>query len=150
MPLKGSDAPFDARIHAARGQPGQMHVAGLYRALLAGSRIRESHRDCDKVQDPYSLRCQPQVMGACLDTFAQAARILEIEANAVTDNPLVFAADEAVLSGGNFHAEPVGFAADDLAAGDRGNRRHVRAPYRRPGGSEDERSAAVPGSRTAG
>jgi histidine ammonia-lyase len=113
--LKGSDAPFDARIHAARGQPGQMRVAGLYRRLLAGSRIRESHRDCDKVQDPYSLRCQPQVMGACLDSIAHVARILEIEANAATDNPLVFAADEAVLSGGNFHAEPVGFAADCLA-----------------------------------
>jgi histidine ammonia-lyase len=113
--LKGSDAPFDARIHAARGQPGQMHVAGLYRLLLAGSGIRESHRDCDKVQDPYSLRCQPQVMGACLDSIGHVARILETEANAATDNPLVFAADDTVLSGGNFHAEPVGFAADCLA-----------------------------------
>ena len=113
--LKGSDAPFDARIHAARGQPGQMHVAGLYRQLLAGSGIRESHRDCDKVQDPYSLRCQPQVMGACLDSIAHVSRVLQIEANAATDNPLVFAADEAVVSGGNFHAEPVGFAADCLA-----------------------------------
>jgi histidine ammonia-lyase len=113
--LKGSDAPFDARIHAARGQPGQMQVAALYRRLLAGSRIRESHRDCDKVQDPYSLRCQPQVMGACLDSIAHVARILETEANAATDNPLVFAADDAVLSGGNFHGEPVGFAADCLA-----------------------------------
>jgi histidine ammonia-lyase len=113
--LKGSDAPFDARIHAARGQPGQIQVAGLYRMLLTGSRIRESHRDCDKVQDPYSLRCQPQVMGACLDSIEHVARILQIEANAATDNPLVFAADEAVLSGGNFHAEPVGFAADCLA-----------------------------------
>ncbi len=113
--LKCSDAPFDARIHAARGQPGQMHVAGLYRTLLAGSRIRESHLDCDKVQDPYSLRCQPQVMGACLDSIRHVARILEIEANAATDNPLVFADDDVVLSGGNFHAEPVGFAADCLA-----------------------------------
>jgi histidine ammonia-lyase len=113
--LKGSDAPFDARIHAARGQPGQMHVAGLYRELLAGSGIRESHRDCDKVQDPYSLRCQPQVMGACLDSIAHVSRVLETEANAATDNPLVFAADEAVVSGGNFHAEPVAFAADCLA-----------------------------------
>jgi histidine ammonia-lyase len=113
--LKGSDAPFDARIHAARGQPGQMQVAALYRDLLAGSGIRESHRDCDKVQDPYSLRCQPQVMGACLDSIAHVSRILAIEANAATDNPLVFAADQAVLSGGNFHAEPVGFAADCLA-----------------------------------
>jgi histidine ammonia-lyase len=113
--LKGSDAPFDARIHDARGQAGQIEVAGLYRQLLEGSGIRESHRDCDKVQDPYSLRCQPQVMGACLDSIRHVARILEVEANAATDNPLVFAADEAVLSGGNFHAEPVGFAADCLA-----------------------------------
>jgi histidine ammonia-lyase len=113
--LKGSDAPFDARIHAARGQPGQMQVAGLYRELLAGSGIRESHRDCDKVQDPYSLRCQPQVMGACLDSIGHVSRVLETEANAATDNPLVFAADDAVVSGGNFHAEPVGFAADCLA-----------------------------------
>ena len=113
--LKGSDAPFDERIHAARGQPGQMQVAALYRRLLAGSGIRESHRDCDKVQDPYSLRCQPQVMGACLDSLQHVARILQIEANAATDNPLVFAADETVLSGGNFHAEPVAFAADCLA-----------------------------------
>jgi histidine ammonia-lyase len=113
--LKGSDAPFDARIHAARGQPGQMQVAALYRALLAGSRIRESHLDCDKVQDPYSLRCQPQVMGACLDSIGHVSRVLETEANAATDNPLVFAADGVVISGGNFHAEPVGFAADCLA-----------------------------------
>ena len=113
--LKGSDAPFDARIHAARGQLGQMQVAGLYRELLAGSGIRESHRDCDKVQDPYSLRCQPQVMGACLDSIGHVSRVLEIEANAATDNPLVFAADDAVVSGGNFHDEPVGFAADCLA-----------------------------------
>ncbi|HEV2702208.1 MAG TPA: histidine ammonia-lyase [Steroidobacteraceae bacterium] len=113
--LKCSDAPFDARIHAARGQIGQMQVAGAYRALLDGSGIRESHRDCDKVQDPYSLRCQPQVMGACLDSIRHVARILQIEANAATDNPLVFAAADTVLSGGNFHAEPVGFAADCLA-----------------------------------
>ncbi len=113
--LKGSDAPFDARIHAARGQRGQEQVAGVYRRLLAGSGIRESHRDCAKVQDPYSLRCQPQVMGACLDTLSHAAQVLEIEANAATDNPLVFAEDDAVLSGGNFHAEPVGFVADALA-----------------------------------
>jgi histidine ammonia-lyase len=113
--LKGSDGPFDARIHAARGQPGQIQVAALYRGLLAGSGIRESHRDCDKVQDPYSLRCQPQVMGACLDSLGHVSRVLETEANAATDNPLVFAADEVVVSGGNFHAEPVGFAADCLA-----------------------------------
>ncbi|HTV77482.1 MAG TPA: histidine ammonia-lyase [Steroidobacteraceae bacterium] len=113
--LKGSDAPFDPRIQAARGQPGQIEVAARYRGLLAGSGIRESHRDCDKVQDPYSLRCQPQVMGACLDSMRHVSRVLETEANAATDNPLVFAADDSVLSGGNFHAEPVGFAADCLA-----------------------------------
>ena len=113
--LKGSDAPFDARIHAARGQPGQMQVAAVYRTLLRGSGIRESHRDCEKVQDPYSLRCQPQVLGACLDSLQHVSRVLQIEANAATDNPLVFAADEVVLSGGNFHAEPVAFAADGLA-----------------------------------
>jgi histidine ammonia-lyase len=113
--LKGSDAPFDARIHAARGQVGEEHIAAIYRALLEGSAIRESHRSCAKVQDPYSLRCQPQVMGACLDTLWHAGRILEIEANAATDNPLVFAAQSDVLSGGNFHAEPVALAADALA-----------------------------------
>ena len=113
--LKASDAPFDARIHAARGQPGQERIAAVYRNLLAGSAIRESHRDCAKVQDPYSLRCQPQVMGACLDAMSHVARVLEIESNAATDNPLVFAEEDAVLSGGNFHAEPVALAADALA-----------------------------------
>jgi histidine ammonia-lyase len=113
--LKASDAPFDARIHAARGQHGQELVARCYRALLAGSEIRESHRDCEKVQDPYSVRCQPQVMGACLDTLIHVSRILEIEANAATDNPLIFAREAEVLSGGNFHAEPVALAADALA-----------------------------------
>ena len=115
--LKGSDAPFDPRIHALRGQPGQIEVASLLLELLAGSEIRESHRaaDCPKVQDPYSVRCQPQVMGACVDLLRQAARTLAIEANAVTDNPLVFADDGEVVSGGNFHAEPVAFAADQIA-----------------------------------
>lgn len=113
---KGSDAPFDPRIHAARGQPGQIAVAAATRALLEGSEIRQSHRENDeRVQDPYSLRCQPQVMGACRDLIANAARTLLIEANAVTDNPLVFADTGEVLSGGNFHAEPVAFAADTLA-----------------------------------
>ncbi|MCM2295289.1 histidine ammonia-lyase [Rhodoferax sp.] len=113
---KGSDAPFDPRIHALRGQPGQIAVAALTRALLDGSAIRRSHLDNDeRVQDPYSLRCQPQVMGACLDLIGQAARTLLIEANAVTDNPLVFPDTGEVLSGGNFHAEPVAFAADTLA-----------------------------------
>jgi len=113
--LKGSDAPFDARIHAIRRQPGQVTVAAALRALLRGSRIRASHLTCARVQDPYSLRCQPQVMGACLDLLNTAAATLLREANAVTDNPLVFARDDLVLSGGNFHAEPVAFAADQLA-----------------------------------
>ncbi len=112
---QGSDAPFDPRIHAARGQPGQIEVAAVYRRLLAGSAIRQSHIDCDRVQDPYSLRCQPQVMGACLDTIRHAAGVIEIEANAVTDNPLIFADGGDILSGGNFHAEPVAFASDMLA-----------------------------------
>ncbi|WP_029011032.1 histidine ammonia-lyase [Azospirillum halopraeferens] len=112
----GSDGPFDARIHAARGQPGQADVAAVYRRLLAGSGIRNSHRgDHGTVQDPYSLRCQPQVMGAVLDHLRFAAGVLEREANAVSDNPLVFPADGEILSGGNFHAEPVAMAADVLA-----------------------------------
>jgi histidine ammonia-lyase len=110
----GSDTPFDARIQAVRGQRGQSDVAAIYRTLLAGSAIRASHLDCPRVQDPYSLRCQPQVMGACLDQMRHAAHVLVTEANAVSDNPLVFP-DGDVLSGGNFHAEPVAFAADNLA-----------------------------------
>jgi len=117
--LLGSRAPFDARIHQARRQPGQMTVAPKYLALLKGSGLMKSHRDCDKIQDPYSLRCQPQVMGACLDIINNAARTLHIEANAVTDNPLIFPENGPekadVISGGNFHAEPVAFAADTLA-----------------------------------
>ncbi|KQW83930.1 histidine ammonia-lyase [Brevundimonas sp. Root1279] len=114
--LKGSDAPFDHRIHALRGQPGQIDVADRLRGLMAGSAIRDSHRhDCAKVQDPYSLRCQPQVMGATLDVLRNAAAMLEREANAVTDNPLVFIEDGDVISGGNFHAEPVAYAADQIA-----------------------------------
>ena len=115
--LKGSDTPFDARIHALRGQPGQIDVAARLRGLMAGSAIRESHRapgSDDRVQDPYSFRCQPQVMGAALDVIRAAARTLEIEASGVTDNPLVLD-DGSVVSGGNFHAEPVAFAADQLA-----------------------------------
>ncbi|MEO8303452.1 MAG: histidine ammonia-lyase [Betaproteobacteria bacterium] len=111
----GSDTPFDGRIHAVRGHRGQSDAAAIYRSLLAESEIRESHKDCPRVQDPYSLRCQPQVMGACLDQLRHAAAILLTEANAVSDNPLVFAATEEILSGGNFHAEPVAFAADNLA-----------------------------------
>ncbi|MCX9158315.1 histidine ammonia-lyase [Niveibacterium sp. 24ML] len=115
---RGSDAPFDARIHEVRGQPGQIAVAARYRELLAGSEIRASHlANDDRVQDPYSLRCQPQVMGACLDLLRQSVSTLTIEANAVSDNPLLFEHEGhwSVLSGGNFHAEPVAFAADTLA-----------------------------------
>ena len=139
---RGSDGPFEARIHALRGQPGQIDVAQYYRSLLAGSAIRQSHLEGpkagvsrrpspegngqlwsgqslaegdDRVQDPYSLRCQPQVVGACLDQLRHAALVLVREANAVTDNPLVFAEDGAMVSGGNFHAEPVALAADGMA-----------------------------------
>ena len=113
---RGSDGPFDPRIHALRGQPGQIDVAQVYRALLAGSEIRRSHETGDdRVQDPYSLRCQPQVVGACLDQLRHAARVLLCEANAVTDNPLVFAEDGMMISGGNFHAEPVALACDAMA-----------------------------------
>jgi histidine ammonia-lyase len=113
---RGSDGPFDPRIHALRGQPGQIDVAQYYRALLAGSAIRASHQEGDdRVQDPYCLRCQPQVVGACLDQLRHASLVLVREANAVTDNPLVFANDGAMISGGNFHAEPVALAADAMA-----------------------------------
>jgi histidine ammonia-lyase len=111
----GSDTPFDARIHAVRRHRGQIDAAGIYRDLLAGSAIRASHVDCSRVQDPYSLRCQPQVMGACLDQWRHVAKVLLTEGNAVSDNPLVFADEGEILSGGNFHAEPVAFAADNLA-----------------------------------
>ena len=113
--LKGSDSPFDDRIQQLRGQPGQIAVAREYRELIAGSAIRASHLECSRVQDPYSFRCQPQVMGACLDLIRNCAATLKIEANAVTDNPLLFADSGEVLSGGNFHAEPVAMAADTLA-----------------------------------
>lgn len=123
---RGSDGPFDPRIHAVRGQPGQIDVAQYYRALLQGSAIRASHAEGDdRVQDPYCLRCQPQVVGACLDQLRHAALVLVREANAVTDNPLVFpevlgdgaspGAEGAMVSGGNFHAEPVALAADAMA-----------------------------------
>lgn len=113
---RGSDGPFDPRIHVLRGQPGQIDVARYYRALLEGSAIRASHAEGDdRVQDPYCLRCQPQVVGACLDQLRHAAKVLLIEANAVTDNPLVFAEDGSMVSGGNFHAEPVALAADAMA-----------------------------------
>ncbi|MFI4924540.1 MAG: histidine ammonia-lyase, partial [Vicinamibacteria bacterium] len=111
----GSDTPFDARIQALRGHAGQRDAAAIYRRLLAGGAIRASHADCPRVQDPYSLRCQPQVMGAVLDQTRAVAATLLTEANAVSDNPLVFAASGEVLAGGNFHAEPVAFAADNLS-----------------------------------
>ncbi|MCJ9427806.1 histidine ammonia-lyase [Kordiimonas marina] len=113
--MKGSDVPFDPRIHAVRRQAGQIDTAAMYRTLLAGSEIRHSHDTCEKVQDPYSLRCQPQVMGAALTVMRQAAETLLTEANAVTDNPLIFPDEGDILSGGNFHAEPVAMAADMLA-----------------------------------
>lgn len=113
--IKGSVKPFDARIHAARGQAGQIAVAAAVRALLDGSQIDPSHPHCGRVQDPYSIRCIPQVMGACLDNLQHAARVLRTEANAASDNPLVFTDTGEVISGGNFHAEPVAFAADIIA-----------------------------------
>jgi histidine ammonia-lyase len=113
---KGSDAPFDARVHEVRGQPGQIAAAAIYRQLMTDSAIRASHLVGDeRVQDPYSLRCQPQVMGAIIDLIVNVSRTLLIEANAVTDNPLIFPATGEIISGGNFHAEPVAFAADTLA-----------------------------------
>ena len=137
--LRGTDAAFDARIHRARPHPGQQRTAENLRRLLEGSQIRESHRDCPRVQDAYSLRCMPQVHGAVRDTFAHARRVMEIEMNSAVDNPLVFApqrthgteplvahhgktaevepspVDGEILSGGNFHGEPLAFALDFLA-----------------------------------
>jgi histidine ammonia-lyase len=113
---RGSDAPFDPRIHALRGHHGQIETAAALRALMSGSAIRASHLVGDeRVQDPYCLRCQPQVMGAALDVLRQAATTLGQEANGVTDNPLIFTDPDEALSGGNFHAEPVAFAADMIA-----------------------------------
>jgi len=112
----GSRAPFDHRVHFVRGQKGQIDAAAAYREVLSdNSEIGSSHIDCEKVQDPYSLRCQPQVMGACLTQIRQAADVLHVEANGVTDNPLVFANEGDFISAGNFHAEPVAMAADNLA-----------------------------------
>lgn len=112
----GSRSPFDARIHEVRGQRGQIDAAAAYRQLLGeNSDIGNSHANCDKVQDPYSLRCQPQVMGAALTQIRHTAEVLAVEINAVSDNPLVFADTDDIISGGNFHAEPVAMAADNLA-----------------------------------
>jgi histidine ammonia-lyase len=113
--IKGSDTPFDKRIQNVRGHGGQIAVAAVLRDLMHDSEIRASHEKCDHVQDPYSIRCQPQVVGACLDVLRHVCSVLETEANAVTDNPLVFVDTKTVLSGGNFHAEPVALAADYLA-----------------------------------
>ncbi len=114
--LKGSAKPFDARISELRGQPGQIRVAAAIRELLEGSEILASHTaGCPKIQDPYSFRCQPQVMGAALDLLTNAARTLTIEAGAVTDNPILFPDEDVAISGGNFHAQPVAFAADTIA-----------------------------------
>ena len=108
--ISGSDTPFDKRIQSVRGHGGQIAVAGVLRNLMKGSQIRAAHVACDRVQDPYSIRCQPQVAGACLGVLRHVCKVVETEANAVTDNPLVFADSRAVLSGGNFHAEPVALA----------------------------------------
>ena len=113
--LKGSVKPFDPRLSEVRGQPGQIRAAAEIRDLLDGSEIMASHGRCGRVQDPYSFRCQPQVMGASLDLLANAARTLTIEAGAVTDNPVVFEDEDIAISGGNFHAQPVAFAADIIA-----------------------------------
>ena len=150
---RGSDGPFDPRIHALRGQPGQIDVARLLpRAArrAARSACRTSKGD-DRVQDPYSLRCQPQVVGACLDQLRHAALVLLREANAVTDNPLVFA-DEGelpamMISGGNFHAEPVALAADAHGAGHRRGRRDRRAAHRDADRRRRVAAAAVPDGR---
>ena len=113
--VMGSTAQLHPAIHALRGQPGQI-VAAAMRCLMDGSEIRESHRHGDtRVQDPYCIRCHPQVSGAAIDIMRHSARTLEIEVNAVTDNPLVFVQDGRIISGGNFHAEPVAFAADQMA-----------------------------------
>jgi histidine ammonia-lyase len=113
--LKGSVRPFDPRISELRGQPGQIRVAAAIRGLLEGSEIVASHARCGKVQDPYSFRCQPQVLGAALDLLENAARTLTIEAGAVTDNPILFPDEDIAVSGGKFHAQPVAFAADTIA-----------------------------------
>ena len=112
----GSRAPFDERVHIIRGHKGQIDTATMYRDLLGDeSEISLSHKDCSRVQDPYSIRCQPQVMGACLTQIRNSAETLLIESNGVTDNPLIFVDEQDVISGGNFHAEPIAFAADNLA-----------------------------------
>ncbi len=142
---KGSDAPFDPRIHAVRKHKGQKEVADALRELMAGSAIRASHLKGDeRVQDPYCLRCQPQVMGAILDVLRQAAATLETEANGVTDNPLIFTGPAEALSGGNFHAEPVAFAADMIAMAVCEIGSHHRAPHLAAGGPGAVGPAGLP------
>ncbi|MCW8471921.1 histidine ammonia-lyase [Fluoribacter gormanii] len=111
----GSDVPFDDRIQKVRGHNAQRNVASYYRKLLAGSEIREAHRHCSRVQDPYSLRCQPQIMGAILHQIRFVRETLQVEVNAISDNPLVFSEQEQIISGGNFHGEIIAMAADNLA-----------------------------------
>ncbi|MYD79718.1 MAG: histidine ammonia-lyase [Gammaproteobacteria bacterium] len=112
---KSSDTPFDERIHQVAGHPGQQDVSALLQRLMSDSEIRASHVSCNRVQDPYSIRCQPQVVGACLDVFRHAADVLRVEANSVTDNPIVFTETKAILSSGNFHAEPIAMVSDYMA-----------------------------------
>ena len=150
---KGSDAPFDPRLHELRGHAGQIATARAYRELLAGSAIRASHLvNDDRVQDPYSLRCQPQVMGACLDLIAQAARTLLIEANAVTDNPLVFARPDAGSDDGALRRQLPRRArrvrGRHAGAGDRRDRRAVGTTHRAADRCDAVRTAAVPGARS--
>ena len=148
---RGSDGPFDPRIHALRGQPGQIDVARYYRALLAGSEIRRSHLEGDdRVQDPYCLRCQPQVVGACLDQLRHAALVLLREANAVTDNPLVFAGEgggEACISRRQLPRRAGGAGRRRDGAGDRRDRRDRRAPHRDADRRRRLAPAAVPDGR---
>jgi histidine ammonia-lyase len=111
--MAGSYSPFDVRIHAVRNMAGQIKAAELFRSLLSGSEIWQAHQGCDRVQDPYAMRCMPQVFGAVWDTLAHATRVLARECNSVSDNPLIFG--DEVLSGGNFHAEPLAFVSDFMA-----------------------------------
>ena len=148
--LKGSVKPFDPRVSEVRGQPGQIRVAAELRELLEGSEILASHGRCGKVQDPYSFRCQPQVMGAALDLLTNAARTLTIEAGAVTDNPIVFEDEDIAISGGNFHAQPVAFAADTIAMALCEVGSLQRTPHRGADRPQDERAACIPDRRRRG
>ena len=142
--FRATDVFADPRLNALKPHPGQVAVARVLRRLWEGSEIRASHLDCDRVQDPYSFRCQPQVMGACLDLVDNARRTLLIEANAVTENPLVFARQEEVVSGGNFHGQARCLRRRRAGAGDCGNRFHVGTPHRGAGDRRAQQPAAVP------